>query len=142
MFVAFRLWKVICGCAALQISDKLLPCKFQAIFVITAGVFLLYDFFVRRQKRKYMQRVIRQDKIMSNVFPAQFRDKLYGLRNENSEGQSFSGTGNDDLDSPDIFGKTPLAEFYPAASVIFADIAGFTVSIQLFESWHMLLTLH
>lgn len=68
---------------------------------------------------------------MANIFPEQFRDKLFGSRqgNNDSEMQSISGgTIHDELDGPDIFGKAPLAEFYPAASVIFADIVGFTVS--------------
>ena len=80
---------------------------------------------------------------MANIFPEQFRDKLFGSRQGNdSDLQSFSGaTIQDELDGPDIFGKAPLAEFYPAASVIFADIVGFTVSLHslLFRPLPMIL---
>ena len=75
---------------------------------------------------------MKQDRIMANIFPEQFRDKFFGEKLGNhSELHSLSGgTDHDELDELNIFGKAPLAEFYPAASVIFADIVGFTVSFH------------
>eukprot|EP00980_Cylindrotheca_fusiformis_P031130 scaffold25862_cov152-Cylindrotheca_fusiformis.AAC.1 len=36
------------------------------IFIFTSLVFLLYDYFVRRRQTKVMERIVRQDKIVSN----------------------------------------------------------------------------
>eukprot|EP00980_Cylindrotheca_fusiformis_P026522 scaffold16341_cov73-Cylindrotheca_fusiformis.AAC.1 len=48
-----------------------------AIFFFTSIVFVLYDNFVGRRQRKFMARIKRQDQIVSNVFPAAIRDRLY-----------------------------------------------------------------
>ena len=71
-----------------------------------------------------MDRIIRQDKIVSNLFPAAIRDRMYAGNGaeKNPEGLEL----DDDLDSPDIFGAAPMADLYPDVTVIFADISGFT----------------
>ena len=100
------------------------------IFVFTSLVFVLYDYFVKRRQAKVMARVIRQDKIVSNLFPSAIRDRLYAEdpSDKDGEGQrtAFANFDAEDLDNPDIFGAAPLADLFPAVTVIFADISGFT----------------
>lgn len=50
-----------------------------AVFFFTSFAFITYDCAVRRHRTKVMERVITQDKIVSNLFPASIRDQLYGL---------------------------------------------------------------
>jgi hypothetical protein len=101
------------------------------IFVFTSLVFLLYDFFVGRRQRKVMDRIVRQDKIVSDVFPSAIRDRLYG-ENKAQAGQQ-KGVQQDDLLDPldfeghsSIVGGAPLADLFPSTTVVFADISGFT----------------
>eukprot|EP00980_Cylindrotheca_fusiformis_P025796 scaffold14624_cov100-Cylindrotheca_fusiformis.AAC.4 len=100
-----------------------------AIFTFTSLIFLLYDFFVRRRQEKVMDRIVRQDKIVSDVFPSAIRDRLYG---ENVKQSKMNGLVSDDLDPLDfdrnssVDGGAPLADLFPSTSVVFADIAGFT----------------
>eukprot|EP00980_Cylindrotheca_fusiformis_P009279 scaffold2032_cov122-Cylindrotheca_fusiformis.AAC.1 len=92
-----------------------------AIFAFTSLVFLLYDYFVGRRQRKFMARIMRQDRIVSNVFPAAIRDRLY-------EGDQKGSKGEDLLDplSEGGGGGAPLADLFLETTVVYADIAGFT----------------
>eukprot|EP00980_Cylindrotheca_fusiformis_P027416 scaffold20339_cov128-Cylindrotheca_fusiformis.AAC.16 len=104
------------------------------IFIFPTLVFLLYDYFVRRRQSIVMDRIMRQDKIVANVFPTAFRDRLYQSQEKQKKGAKNleSGDFNDNLDDLDfaedsrISGSAPLADFFPSVSVVFADIAGFT----------------
>eukprot|EP00980_Cylindrotheca_fusiformis_P002910 scaffold675_cov103-Cylindrotheca_fusiformis.AAC.21 len=101
-----------------------------ASFIFTSLVFLLYDYFVRRRQRKVMERIMRQDKIVSNVFPTAIRDRLYQTQEKQQKGRGSDF--NDGLDMLDfegdshISGSAPMADLFPSVTVVFADIAGFT----------------
>ena len=109
-----------------------------AIFVFTCLVFLVYDCAVGRRQRKVMARVKTQDKIVSNLFPATIRDRLYGIGDrqngggsgaDSTSGSSLLGSSSKDItfgDSPEFYGSKPLAELYLDTTVLFADISGFT----------------
>eukprot|EP00980_Cylindrotheca_fusiformis_P002324 scaffold541_cov138-Cylindrotheca_fusiformis.AAC.7 len=93
-----------------------------AIFAFTSLVFLLYDFFVGRRQRKFMERIVRQDQIVSNVFPTAIRDRLYesGQKGYDQDGLL------DPLGGGPGTGGPPLADLFPETTIMFADIAGFT----------------
>eukprot|EP00980_Cylindrotheca_fusiformis_P021240 scaffold8164_cov89-Cylindrotheca_fusiformis.AAC.1 len=93
-----------------------------AIFAFTSLVFLLYDHFVGRRQRKFMDRIVRQDQIVSNVFPTAIRDRLYGQEKEGSQQNGLL----DALGGGDGPGGAPLADLFLETTVVFADIAGFT----------------
>eukprot|EP00980_Cylindrotheca_fusiformis_P004290 scaffold918_cov126-Cylindrotheca_fusiformis.AAC.69 len=95
------------------------------IFIFTSLVFLLYDHFVRKRQKKVMERIMRQDKIVSNVFPTAIRDRLY----QNQEKQKNPNDSFHDLEFEEdshISGSAPLADLFPSITVVFADISGFT----------------
>jgi len=97
-------------------------------FVFTSLVFFFYDIMVKRRQDRVMERIIRQDKIVLNTFPKAIRDKLYKDKNyddQRSRGSQSQLSGFNTSDN-DIFGSGQIAELYPSATVIFADIVGFT----------------
>eukprot|EP00980_Cylindrotheca_fusiformis_P027058 scaffold18572_cov129-Cylindrotheca_fusiformis.AAC.1 len=105
------------------------------IFIFTSLVFLLYDYFVRRRQMKVMERIVRQDKIVSNVFPTAIRDRLYKSQEKLKRDKIHRDIEQDfhesfqDLDfegGSNIYGSAPLADLFPSITVVFADIAGFT----------------
>jgi hypothetical protein len=112
----------------------LYTCVVGAIFIFTCVIFLIYDWAVGKRQRKVMARVITQDKIVSNLFPATIRDRLYGIgdgimNGEGSDGNSSMGASqklDPMMGSPAFYGNKPLAELYLDTTVLFADIAGFT----------------
>lgn len=97
-----------------------------AVFVFTSMVLLIYDHFVKKRQKKVMDRLIKQDRIVADVFPSAIRDRLYGnLDNENqlkTSSKTFDLLGYEDSEDADA----PLADLFPNTTVIFADIAGFT----------------
>eukprot|EP00980_Cylindrotheca_fusiformis_P029602 scaffold23587_cov122-Cylindrotheca_fusiformis.AAC.1 len=102
------------------------------IFIFTSLVFLLYDYFVRRRQTKVMERIVRQDKIVANVFPTAIRDRLYQSQQKQKNNRDLQGDLNDGFEEIDfegesgISGAAPLADLFPSITVVFADIAGFT----------------
>ena len=97
-------------------------------FLFTSAIFTIYDVLVKRRQNKVMERIIRQDKIVLNTFPKAIRDQLYRDSNqdERSKGSNQSQSTLFNNFDNNIFGSGQLAELYPSASVIFADIVGFT----------------
>eukprot|EP00980_Cylindrotheca_fusiformis_P019552 scaffold6776_cov124-Cylindrotheca_fusiformis.AAC.7 len=103
------------------------------IFAFTSLVFLLYDFSVGRRQRTVMDRVAKQERIVSDVFPAAIRDRLY----ENQAKNRMNRKGVEDDDEPlgldgtfygrsNTIGSAPLADLFPSVTVVFADLVGFT----------------
>jgi hypothetical protein len=98
------------------------------IFVFTSAVFILYDYFITRRQRIVMERIVKQDKIVANIFPTAIRNRLYD-QDQQSQGKLNRDSIFDPLgfDGPsNITGSAPLADLFPSTTVIFADIAGFT----------------
>eukprot|EP00980_Cylindrotheca_fusiformis_P001738 scaffold403_cov113-Cylindrotheca_fusiformis.AAC.2 len=92
------------------------------IFAFTSLVFLLYDYYVGRRQRKFMDRIVRQDQIVSNVFPAAIRDRLYESGQKGSQDDALL----DPLGGGGGTAGSPLADLFPETTIVFADIAGFT----------------
>ncbi|CAB9502065.1 Receptor-type guanylate cyclase gcy [Seminavis robusta] len=99
-----------------------------SVVLFTALIFALYDQTVRRRQRIFMQRVIRQDRIVSNVFPAAIRDRLYNVQPQSKLHGDGSSTMTDlDLDDPfGLLSTPPIADLFLSSTVLFADISGFT----------------
>ena len=97
-----------------------------AIFLFTSIVFCVYDLSVRRRQYKVMARVIRQDKIVSDMFPTAIKDKLYNQQGSNKGGFNFTDEDGMECEAGLCGEDNALAELYPAVTVVFADIVGFT----------------
>eukprot|EP00980_Cylindrotheca_fusiformis_P029063 scaffold22710_cov114-Cylindrotheca_fusiformis.AAC.2 len=95
------------------------------IFIFTSLVFLLYVYFVGRRQRIAMDRIVMQDKIVSNIFPTAIRDRLYDAQAQPPGKRDIQGLVGVEDDSNDL-ASAPLADLFPSVSVVFADIVGFT----------------
>jgi class 3 adenylate cyclase len=108
------------------------------IFVFTSMVFFLYDWMVQRRQDKVMATAVQSSAIVSSLFPSQVRDRLFpidGVGHEDSKNRqtsrmkSFFSEG-DASTKPSRHGgmgvSPPVADLYPEATVMFADISGFT----------------
>ena len=103
------------------------------IFIFTTLVFMLYDFFVHKRQAKVMARIMKQNKIVSNIFPSAIVARLYGNdsnsdrssrkggrnhRHDHSSGGSTEGS-LDGLENPDSHVDKILADLFPSATIIY-----------------------
>ena len=115
-------------------------CAVLVVFCVTSLVFLMYDFAVRRRQRIVMERIRRQDKIVSNLFPSKYRDRLYnsigdGRRSTESTGSERSETDIQsrtrrnldlqDFEMDHLLESAPLADLYLSTTVMFAGMYQF-----------------
>jgi len=91
-----------------------------AIFVFSALVFFMYDYFVTTRQQKTEHKAKKSTAILQELFPgsvaAQLFDNNKEKKDDNNEfgEQAETSTGN----------VRSIAEFYPEATILFADIAG------------------
>jgi hypothetical protein len=95
------------------------------VFVITAGVFLLYSHRVERRQRIVLKQAMESAAIVSSLFPDAVRDRYVSRNNQSA------ASGKDRLkaflvDGDDGGDDTPIADLFPHCTVFFADISGFT----------------
>eukprot|EP00980_Cylindrotheca_fusiformis_P018636 scaffold6199_cov132-Cylindrotheca_fusiformis.AAC.1 len=114
-------------------NDTIYTVVVVAIFVFTSLVFLLYDFSVGRRQRTVMDRIAKQDRIVSDVFPTAIRDRLYenqakNMMNANDVQEDDGPLGLDEAfyGASNASGSAPLADLFPSVTVVFADLVGFT----------------
>jgi hypothetical protein len=123
------------------------------VFLFTSMVFMIYDFLVQRRQVKVHTAAVKSNAIVSSLFPAEIRDRLFQQQNEEHNNKGSNGKNGvfdattskfrqknflDDEDddraptdgandsSPDMYDTKPIADLFPNTTVMFADIAGFT----------------
>ena len=127
-------------------NEPLIACLCMlGVFCFTTLTFILYDRYVERRQRLVMKSAKESGDVVSKLFPAEVRDRLY-QENEakdtkrssaNAKGQcqflastKRSSLTNSTLEassrSDPLQGASPIADEYPDCTVFFADLAGFT----------------
>ena len=95
------------------------------VFLFAISVFFMYDFFVERRQTKVMLTATQSSAIVNSLFPANVRDRLMEEQNINEKDKKsmavFQALGHESLPH-----SRPIADLFPEATVMFADIAGFT----------------
>eukprot|EP00980_Cylindrotheca_fusiformis_P013555 scaffold3456_cov112-Cylindrotheca_fusiformis.AAC.1 len=126
-------------------NDVIYTVGVVVIFVFTTLVFLLYDFSVGRRQRTVMERIMKQDRIVADVFPTAIRDRLY---ENHADGADLGGEDEAIVvhnsfvsKSSSISGSAPLAELFPSVTVVFADLVGFTAWSSTREPHHVFILL-
>jgi class 3 adenylate cyclase len=97
-------------------------------------VFVIYDYMVRRRQEIIMKSAKQTDSLVASLFPESVRGRLYSQQapDVNQSPDSFivknriSLLSSSSTEKASIFGSAPIAEFFPACTVMFIDIANFT----------------
>ena len=102
------------------------------VFVFAVFMFFAYDRLVERRQRLLMQKAKRTHRIVASLFPKNIRDQILNDDGDLKHGgvlgakhnlKSFMSGG---IDQSSILSQMPIADLYPEATVMFADISGFT----------------
>mmetsp|Transcript_46094 Transcript_46094/g.112587 ORF Transcript_46094/g.112587 Transcript_46094/m.112587 type:complete len:433 (+) Transcript_46094:1591-2889(+) len=113
------------------------------VFVFTALVFVLYDFFVQRRQNKVFKTAQQTTAIVTSLFPKNVvkkmleadnqkptqvsgKDKLKNFFDSDNSGDSSKGAQNDTENGTagGIFKTKPIADFFPETTIMFGDIVG------------------
>ena len=112
------------------------------LFLVMAATFFVYDVFVQRRNSKIMGAAIRSTAIVSELFPSNVHDRLYGENLKAGSSRTLAlaasstarlkrfvdekdGTFETDGDYDDeelILKSKPIADLFPETTVMFADI--------------------
>ena len=127
-----------------QLRDRFLtnkPIFFQAgiamIFLFTTAIFITYECLVETRQRKIMASAKEAKAVVNSLFPKNVRRRLY--ENANKKGERSAKSAMASMQTPknrlkkflsdgagDIRTTEPIADLFPNATVMFADISGFT----------------
>ena len=94
------------------------------VFFFAMSVFFVYDFFVEQRQSKVMLTATKSSAIVNSLFPANVRDRLmeeHGVPAGDQKYSAFQASGMQEIPS-----SKPIADLFPEATVMFADLAGFT----------------
>jgi Adenylate and Guanylate cyclase catalytic domain len=126
-----------------------------SVFIFTGMVFLVYDVAVQRRNTKVVRTAARTSEIVASIFPKDVQKRILAEaeareRQENMYKRQRKRPNSADLVDFFKFGKDerkgvlsdcqsaegsidkwssrtrPIADFFPAATILFADIVGFT----------------
>lgn len=100
-----------------------------AIFLFTSIIFLTYDCWVQRRQKIVMTSATKANAVVSSLFPASFKERLYEGHDVKSE-NAFLNNGFDDPNhrmQQAEFGfhngdVSPIAELYPDTTIMFAGM--------------------
>ena len=115
----------------------------MVIFLFTIAVFVIYDLTVRARQLAVMERLIKEDKIISDIFPANVRDRMYENGDHSFSETCTSSTGSSaaiskrhvemfsvHVNNPHIFKSAPIADLYLHSTVFYADIEGMYIFVK------------
>jgi hypothetical protein len=97
-------------------------CTLAGMFAFMILLFALYDVFVFQRNEKVVIAAIRSTAIVSSMFPASVRDRVFA-KEAKASSQDAGRKGDDYISTKDA---PPIAEFFPECTILYADIAGFT----------------
>jgi hypothetical protein len=114
------------------------PFLLSGVFVVTALIFALYEFTVQRRQKTVLASVAKTSALVSSLFPKEVQERM--LREEKKHEEAIHrGIGlpmkhqitdflkDSDETTQEALSKPsspPIADLYPSASVIFADMVG------------------
>ena len=106
-----------------------------SIFICTSLVFILYDVMVQRRQKMVMGAANSANAIVSSLFPATFQKRMLediehrSKQNGKRELKSFlsrNTTRGDGSSGIEPLATKPIADLFPEATIMMADIVGFT----------------
>ena len=118
-----------------QLTPFLFAVTAAGAFLLIAITFIVYDRYVIRRNEKMIGQAAKTNKIVASLFPSNVRARLLaeddGGKVEAAQTRLKNFLANDgpsvadmELEDGDHYKSSPMADLFPEASVLYADIAG------------------
>ena len=115
----------------------IITCVIAAVFIFTAATFLVYDRMVEQRQKIVLDTAKKSSAIVSSIFPKQVVGRLMKdnspiqgnatkLRSLISRGDEDNNKDPKELHANNFDSSSPIADLFPSATVMFADVEGFT----------------
>jgi hypothetical protein len=108
------------------------------IFAFTSAVFLVYDRLVEKRQRMVMTTAMHTSAIVSSLFPSTVRGRLFEAENEQNGDEGMFQSGSFMAFGDKVVSR-PIADLYPSATVMFADMYVHPTA-SLLSTWSPMLT--
>lgn len=96
-------------------------------FVFAAVIFVLYDRLVTIRQKRIARRAAETTAVVNSLFPANVRGRLFNNeRPKEMDIRKPNPMFDTQLKGHCLYNSLPIADLFPRATVMFADIAGFT----------------
>lgn len=108
------------------------------IFVLVSALFFAYDRQVRFRNQKVVGAAARSNALVSSLFPSNVRERLLTGQGKDEvakpkEAHTLTNFLESSIGGADhIFDTHPIADFFPNATVLFADIVGKEFCLALY----------
>jgi hypothetical protein len=102
------------------------------VLVFASIIFWVYDSIVERRQRKVTQTAVESTAVIHSLFPSNVRDRLLQQQKQDALALGDKSALNPSAAFLNDGGRTllgkapPIADLFPFATVLFADISGFT----------------
>jgi class 3 adenylate cyclase len=112
----------------------IITCAVAIIFIFTVIMFIIYDRLVEKRQSIILRKATQTSALVSSLFPENVRDRLMNSGNTDKAGNFMAPNhrlksylkGGADSAISDSLDMAPIADLVPHATVLFADISGFT----------------
>ena len=132
IMAASNAWEVVVIPVEDTYEANLGPVLFTGIIIaVAAGALSICLYWNMRKVVRMNQIIVRAEAdhaIVNNLFPARIRAKMLEQEQQMANNQKEAGVllKGDIVASDTLFGSAPIAELYPEATILFADMCGFT----------------
>jgi hypothetical protein len=92
------------------------------IFAFTSAVFLMYDRLVEKRQKTVMTTAVHSSAIVSSLFPSTVRDRLFEPMPDQIGNKHMFRRAEELISFGDKVVTRPIADLYPSATVMFADM--------------------
>lgn len=106
------------------------------VFLLTAAIFLLYDYFVARRQKIVLSSATNSNAVISSLFPENVRERLMNEAGKQEADRTQTRLGeilDNGVNGPEWQASKPIADFFPETTIMVRETTLFIFDCQTFD---------